>query len=100
VLPSWFQRSTVFVSKNKIPSCSNFLACPDLRFYLSVTAESVQEKEQDDIAARNVISSTLDPLLLVLSRDYVDDNDLTTRLQKLFKVERVIECTESDHYVV
>ncbi len=46
---------------------------------------SVQAKALQQFAARNTISSTLDPLLLVLSRDYVDDNDLTARLQKLFK---------------
>ncbi len=44
-----------------------------------------QAKLAEDLAARNTIRTTLDPLLLALSRDYVDDKDLTSRLQKLFK---------------
>jgi hypothetical protein len=39
-----------------------------------------------ELSVRNTIHSTLDPLLLVLSRDYVDDDDLTDRLRKLFQV--------------
>ncbi len=49
------------------------------------TAPPSQAKALEDFAARNTICSTLDPLLSVLSRDYVDDNDLTSRLEKLFK---------------
>ena len=45
-----------------------------------------QAKLVEDLAARNTIRTTLDPLLLALSRDYVDDKDLTHRLKKLFKV--------------
>jgi restriction endonuclease S subunit len=32
------------------------------------------------------IQNTLDPLLDKLTRDYVDDEDLSERLQRLFKV--------------
>ena len=40
----------------------------------------------EDLAARNTIQTPLDPLLHVLSREYVDDKDLTARLRKLFQV--------------
>jgi hypothetical protein len=47
-----------------------------------------QAKLMEDLAARNTIRTTLDPLLLALSRDYVDDKDLSARLRKLFKASR------------
>jgi hypothetical protein len=34
------------------------------------------------------VQNTLDPLLEVMTRDYVDDTDLTGRLDSLFKVSR------------
>ena len=40
----------------------------------------------DESKSRKTISSTLDPLLERLSRDYVDDADLSSRLQSLFRV--------------
>ena len=40
----------------------------------------------EDLAVRNKIRTPLDPLLHILARDYVDDNDLTDRLHKLFQV--------------
>ena len=48
-------------------------------------APRCQAKLVEDLAARNTIRTTLDPLLLALSRDYVDDKDLSSRLKKLFK---------------
>ncbi len=35
---------------------------------------------------RQVIRNTLDPLLEKLSKDYIDDADLSSRIQNLFKV--------------
>ncbi len=32
------------------------------------------------------VQNTLDPLLEVMTRDYIDDADLTSRLNSLFKV--------------
>ena len=37
------------------------------------------------------VQNTLDPLLAALTREYVDDADLTTRLNALFRVSRVSE---------
>ncbi len=52
----------------------------------------MQAKERELFAARNTISSTLDPLLSLLARDYVDDNDLTDRIRKLFKAKPHSHC--------
>ncbi len=47
---------------------------------------SVKVVALEDLAVRNTIRTPLDPLLHVLSRDYVNDKDLTVRLRKLFQV--------------
>jgi hypothetical protein len=57
----------------------------------------LQTKELLEIAARNTITTSLDPLLLVLARDYIDDSDLTVTLQKLFKVALKLITKEYHH---
>ena len=37
------------------------------------------------------VQNTLDPLLAALTHEYVDDADLTARLNALFKARRVLE---------
>ncbi len=51
----------------------------------------MQEEERQralcETKGRRTISSTLDPLLERIARDFVDDADLTTRLHGLFQVK-------------
>ena len=44
--------------------------------------------EAEIASLRRTIQSTLDPLLQGLSRDYVDDADLSERIKKLFEASR------------
>ena len=51
----------------------------------------------ENLAERHTIKTPLDPLLHVLSRDYVNDKDLTLRLRKLFQVSvRLKTCLGAD----
>ncbi len=43
---------------------------------------------RDRVQTARQVQNTLDPLLEVLTRDYVDDADLTGRLTALFKASR------------
>jgi hypothetical protein len=48
--------------------------------------EEGQRKRLEELASRSTIHNTLDPLLDKISRDYIDDSDLSTRLRKLYEV--------------
>ncbi len=57
--------------------------------FVSASLRMLEEERQKQLAdskTRKTISSTLDPLLERLSRDFVDNADLSSRLQNLFKV--------------
>ncbi len=51
----------------------------------------------EELAERNTIKTPLDPLLHVLSRDYVNDKDLTVRLRKLFQVSVRVDAVICQH---
>jgi hypothetical protein len=48
--------------------------------------EEEQQRKLCETKGRRTISSTLDPLLERLARDFVDDADLSARLHGLFQV--------------
>jgi hypothetical protein len=60
--------------------------------FVSASLSMLEEERQRHLAeskSRNTVSSTLDPLLERLARDFVDNADLSFRLQNLFKVQCV-----------
>ncbi len=57
--------------------------------FVTASLRMLEEERQRQLAeskSRKTISSTLDPLLERLARDFVDNADLSSRLQNLFKV--------------
>jgi len=57
--------------------------------FISATVDMEQERvaiETEIIKRREQVQNTLDPLLEELTRSYVDDEDLTRRLDSLFEV--------------
>ena len=48
--------------------------------------EEERQRQLAESKSRKTISSTLDPLLERLARDFVDNADLSSRLQNIFKV--------------
>jgi hypothetical protein len=48
--------------------------------------EEERERQLAESKSRKTINSTLDPLLERLARDFIDNADLSCRLQNLFKV--------------
>jgi hypothetical protein len=49
-----------------------------------------QKKRLEELASRSTIHNTLDPLLDGISRDYIDDSDLSNRLRKLYEVPSIM----------
>ncbi len=61
--------------------------------FVTASLRMLEEERQQQLAdskTRKTISSTLDPLLERLARDFVDNADLSSRLQNLFKVNSLL----------
>ena len=66
--------------------------------FVAVASNTIAEEEAERRRIRRseeLIHNTLDPLMEKLTKDYIDDVDLSHRLQDLFKVGRVILGTSS-----
>ncbi len=62
--------------------------CASKRTRVNQTMESMRQ-----IQRAKQLTNPLDPLLLRLSKDFIDEADLTRRIRELFKVARI--CTSS-----
>ena len=49
--------------------------------------DELMAEKMKDLVGRGTIRSALDPLLECLAKAYIDDADLSQRLQELFKVQ-------------
>ena len=66
--------------------------------FVAVASNTIAEEEAERRRIRRseeLIHNTLDPLMEKLTKDYIDDVDLSHRLQDLFKVGRVVLGTRS-----
>ncbi len=61
--------------------------------------EEERQQQLADSKTRKTISSTLDPLLERIARDFVDNADLSSRLQNLFKVNRLYAYTSTSSWL-
>ncbi len=69
-------------SANKWPQGQTTTHMPDVSMYLAISVVHVTET----ILPCRFQSNTLDPLLQALTRDYIDEEDLSNRLKTLFRV--------------
>jgi hypothetical protein len=61
--------------------------------FMAVSSNSIAEEEAErrrKWRSEELIHNTLDPLMKKLSEDYIDDVDLSHRLQDLFKASRAV----------